>query len=88
MVKTHRSIRPSRVRNTPPRSPVAQQAKDLGAFKDSPAKLAFYIDYSNAIYAGEIRQGVRSSKEKTAELAAKHSVLHPKQYFKTLQNAH
>jgi hypothetical protein len=52
--------------------------------KDSPKKLAFYVAYSNAVYAGEIGPGKRTSKAKSEELADKHSVRHPAQYFEQL----
>jgi DNA polymerase/3'-5' exonuclease PolX len=57
-----------------------------GVLKDTPQKLAFYIDYSNAIYAGEIGPGKKESKEKTEKLAKKHCVRNPVDYFRKLKN--
>lgn len=75
----------SRVQLPAPRSPDASQAKKSPILKDSPKKLAFYLAYSNAIAAGDIGPGKRSSKAKTEELATKHSVPHPRQYFERLK---
>ena len=54
-----------------------------GKLKDTPQKLAFFIDYSNAIYAGEIGTGKKTGK--VQELAKRHNVRNPKLYFKQLK---
>jgi hypothetical protein len=67
----------SRTRNEPPLSPDSDRAKDK--FKDSPEKLSFFIDYSNAVTKGEIGTGKGSAK--TTELGKKHKVANPKRYY-------
>lgn len=75
----------SRKRHEPPRSPDSRAVKKARTFKDSPKKLAFYIDYSNAVHAVEIGKGKRTSKAKTEELACKHCVREPRKYFSQLK---
>jgi hypothetical protein len=58
---------------------------ESGVLKDSPQKLAFFVDYSCALYAGEIGHGMKTSKAKSEELAAKHSVRNAAHYFYDLK---
>ena len=74
-----------RKRSSPPRSPDANQVVESGVFKDSPGKLAFYVDYSNAVYAGEIGPGKRTSRAMSDKLASEHSVRNPARYFNQLK---
>ena len=74
-----------RVHLPPPRSPEAQLMIQSGVLKNTPEKMAFFVDYSNAVYAGEIGRGKQTSKIKTEELATKHNVRHPNKYFEKLK---
>ena len=71
----------SRVRHSPSRIPLSQELQARTTFKDSPKKLAFFLDYSNGVYSGEIAPGKPTSKKKTDELAHTHTVSDPARYF-------